>query len=217
MFSRSAFWSSALIVILFASSASASVLRIGIGGDELSRSGRWINEEALVLTFDDSFGPNLVRLTIDFDGGTGVDLAAFVDDLVFNVDDSLTIDSFNFLSGLSDVEASVIDYVANDTDLPPEEGFDIKFAFGNSNQDRFNVGETSVYELVGTGLTASSFNFTNDDGIVAYTHINAYENGDSGKFEGSVTHAPNAPVPEPGASLIWISLLGMAGAFRKRR
>lgn len=52
------------------------------------------------MTFDDSFGPNIVRLEINFQGGVGVDPGAFLNDLVFNVSDALSGLTFSYVSGV---------------------------------------------------------------------------------------------------------------------
>ena len=88
-------------VCLVTSPTSASIFTINIGGNETSGSGAGaIANDAIVMTFDDSFGPNIVRLEINFQGGVGVDPGAFLNDLVFNVSDALSGLTFSYVSGV---------------------------------------------------------------------------------------------------------------------
>jgi len=205
------------LVCCASSHAPASMLTFELGGPEFSGSGaNAIAEDAVVLTFDDSVGPNEVRLTVTFNGGEGVDDTAKLNDLVFNVD--TTISSFAYVSGVSAI-ASSPSYLLDGHGVDGSKGYDVLFNYpppGDSGT--FTVGLDSVYDILGAGLVASSFDLTNQLGygpLHAAVHINAVDNGNSGHYGDT---EGNGIIPEPSSFLVWgIGLLGCGVYFRRRR
>lgn len=196
---------------LVTSPALGSIFTINIGGNETSGSGaNAIANDAIVMTFDDSVGPNKVRLEIFFKGGAGVDPGAFLNDLVFNVSDALSGFSFSYVSGVAALAGSP-SYAMNAKSLSPQSGFDIEFDYAPPTAPVFFVGMKSTYDIMATGLNSSLFNFRNvANQFRAYTHINAVDNGNSGKFGDRV-------IPEPAALTIWLGTMLGGLAFVRLR
>src|SRR5687767_14715032 len=172
----------ALLAGLSPSVAQASV-EISIGGPELSGSGAAdVPANAITLFFDD-LAANTVQLTLSANAG-----AVKVKDILFNVAPSFASLGIAFVSGVE----------ADDTEFDPNghqlnallSGFDVLFSFKTSGATgSFFNGQTSVYNLSAPGLTAASFDESNNDGAGPYraaAHINL-PNGTSpsGKFAGN--------------------------------
>lgn len=102
-------------------------------------------------------------------------------------------------------------------------GFDIKFSFPTSNSgkvDRFNNSDVVVYDIIGTGLTASYFDALNTGS--AQAHVGAKLQGIPGLNGGTTSAAirdtlplASAPVPIPGAVLLFSS--GLVGLVLARK
>lgn len=206
------------VAVLLPSSADASIWTLNVGGNETTGSGaNAIANDAIVMSFDDSVGPNKVRLTINFQGGAGVDASAFLNDLVFSVSDALSGFTFSYVSGVVTHLGSPT-HSMNAQSLSPKSGFDILFNYPPpTGKPKFFVGMTSTYDITATGVNSNSFDFMNvANEFKAFVHINAVDNGNSGKFGNTV----NQVVPEPTALTIWLgTMLGSLAIvrFRSRR
>lgn len=151
-------------------------------------------------------------------GGTAVELTMQLLDIApdvepydvawwFNLRPSLDPSSLSFAfdSGSTGGQASVIETGANALTTPGAAGnFDMVFRFETKNRDsgtfRFNSGEFVRYTISrAAGLSASDFDFANDEGFLSVTKIN-------GLAAGSVT--VGAAVPEPGI----VTFLGVLAA-----
>lgn len=148
----------------------------------------------------------------------------FIDQWTFNVSNETVLSSLSFtyeaLLSSDANAATTIDYlVANGENASgggnAGKGFDIAFNFATAGNDdnRFMAGETSVYAITGSGVTASLFNATTNKGLLTSAHIQGIPLG-SGTTSGAAT------VPEPSSLVLW-SLLGAAGmgitVVRRRR
>lgn len=212
-------------VICWASPARAA-LTINIGGAEFSGSGSaTIASNAITLLFEDqsddgSIAADTVRLTINFNGGTGVDAVAKINEIVFNGEQA----TVTYLSGSSGTPSPFI----QSNPGPPGQGYssdgdkyyDFRIQFPTSG-DTFDVGDVSVYKIVGTGITAGTFSQLADPSDkgpwFAAAQINAVTNGNSGHYGGLVGDGPGPEVPEPATLAIWSLALGFAGFVGKRR
>ena len=201
---------------LFSLQASAATVSFGLnvefsGGSSPSGPTDW-----MTLTFED-VAADTVRLTIDNGGLTSPE---FVSDVYFNVDNGIDATSLTF------------DYVSGEAywklhdDNPSESTaqlkadgdgfFDVRFEFKTSNNQRFEAGATSVYDISGTGLDALDFLFLSEPGggngsYYAAAHVQGIGPSDGSGWIG-------APVPVPAA--VWLfgsGLLGLVGIARRKR
>ena len=223
-----------IVVGVFVSPASASIKTIEIGGAEYSNSGaNDIATDAVILFFDDGLNDDYVRLTIQFNGGTGVDSNAKLGLLNFNVDaTSITkavwIESESATRAKFDYDDPLANYYNPDSFGSPATGFDFKFEFPRSNKADFEVGQKVVYDIYGSGsgtagkLLADDFLTLNTDTNYLYyatVHLLSVDDGDSGKYGSTGFGDDGDPVPEPGTIAIWsmIGLGAVGGAAWRRR
>lgn len=204
------------LILGFSTNATATTLTFNLGGCDftpdtggtgcLGGSGADLFSTALVMTFTETT-TDTVRLTIDGTnlGGTGGD-ANKLSDIWFNIDPARSISSFSYISGVMASGTSPGSF-----NLGGNAGnFDVNIAYSTSGENgAFPHGSTSVYDLVGTGLTANSFNFLSDGSnpFNAAMHVNKSGNGNSGHYGSTV-------VPVPAA--VWLfssALIGLA-AFK---
>lgn len=152
-------------------------------------------------------GANTVRLTMS----NTMPTSNFINDWVFNVNTTSPL-SFNWQSG----NKASVKYDPNDiTGGSSMKGglFDILFDFPTSGSDpnRFNGGESSVYLISGSGLTASSF--------LATSLANKYSPGgylSAARVQGFGGSGSVAAVPEPG-TMSALALAAGAAWLRRRR
>jgi hypothetical protein len=115
---------------------------------------------------------------------------------------------FDYVSG----PASGYDYYVSDAFNSNEKKlkadgdgyYDIKFTFSTSGDSRLEAGETAVWKVTGTGLSASLFMVGSAPGGGAGTYLAALHVqgvGDTGGLS-SWMGATTIPVPEPGTLLL---------------
>lgn len=168
------------------------------------------------ITFQDT-ASNHVQMSIDVPSSMGTQ---FISQLNFNFDPSLT-SLLNTLS-ITNTGGTAPDSIAapssNAYDAGPAHGFDFEIQFETKNSGRLTGGASSFFDITGTGLLSSMFNFTNDSGqgpFVTAVHIQNIPEGQESTSvwasEGSVE------VPEPTTYVLLASLLGAVGFLRYRR
>lgn len=187
---------------------------------------------ALKATFSD-VGANTVKLTMDATGLTGSD--QYVPDWLFNLTPSWNFGAnpltFNYFSGIQaeSVAASLNGY--NGGSNVKGGLFDVLFTFKNGNSGtppltRLTAGSTSVYTIMGNGLSASSFaamsvpDGGNPGGYFSAADVRAIPpSGGSGSIGAPTVLA----VPEPSSvelsAMLGLVLLGRIGwrrVFRRR-
>lgn len=189
-----------LVLAVITNVASASYV-INLGGAETTGSGgATLANNAVVLSFANN-GANTVRLTMTVPGE-----AYKIKDIAFNSE--VAISSLSYISG---VQATSASYSSNGISLPPYQGFDVGFSFSNSGPTgAFFKGQTSVYDLVGTGLTENDFNSLTAAGIRAAMKVNLPNNtSPSGKYTDPEGTEP--VVPEPATLVVWSMLAAIGG------
>jgi len=154
-------------------------------------------------------GANTVQLTFNLMNLSGTE---FVTEINLGVNPliNLSLLSVNWVSG--DIAEDIIKGLAC---CKGDGGsrLDVGFVFGSSQGSRFTAGETSVYNLSGTGLSASSLFYPVDgnkgpQGV--QFHIQGITGGGSGWNTGG-------EVPEPATYLSVGVGLFAAGYFRRKR
>ncbi|MHB8493568.1 MAG: hypothetical protein ACYC9Z_13075 [Casimicrobiaceae bacterium] len=177
--------------------------------------------------FDDSVGPNIVKLTMSvLSGVTNMPSGAYVNDWYFNLDPSVSGGvTLAFASGTeATTQAS---YSPNAYKADGTGGaFDIYFEFPTANPGQLGQGNSSVYTLTGTGITASSFNFNsisdpanaNNGGAISAIHLQGYSSSVWIAGTGGGGVVPPASIPEPGVlGLVSVALLGLGLTAARRR
>jgi hypothetical protein len=168
--------------------------------------------------FDDHGGSGSVTLTMSvLNNLTG---GAYVNDWYFNVS-SAPLNSVTFVPG--GTAATGVSFTADCCKADGTGGnFDLRFQFPTNNPGELAQGHTSVYNLVGAGITANSFNaFSASPGpggpYLSALHVQGY--GDSawiGAKQGG-GGGGGAQVPEPATlALMGLGLFGIAAARRRR-
>ena len=168
----------------------------------------------MTASFDDGGGVGSVTLTIDLfvNQVTGiylnVDDAIGVGNLTFTDVDVSAVGSSNILTGTDSFRPDSDGLYDFFIDLPPPPG---------SAAARFSAGEQLVYNITGTGLTASSFNFlsTHDELSLKGPFLGAAKFASTGDGDQS---AWVAVVPVPAA--VWLfgsALLGLGGLVRRKK
>lgn len=193
------------------------------GGEPPGGGAPWLS-----ASFDDGGTAGSVTLTMTAAGLTD---AEHVKAWFFNLDPSfdpflklfeLTITE-NLIS--SEQSANLILYGPNYTNIAGGGWFDIGFLFPDSNsQDRFEVGDVSVWDFTLTGamaefFDADSFNFFSTPSGGNGTYLTAAHVGGIGDTDGSGWIGPSdsVSVPEPSTMLLLgVGLIGLAGIGRKK-
>lgn len=172
----------------------------------------------VTATFQDT-GPNTVKMTLS----NNMPAAQFVDTWLFNVTGNASLLTASFVSGNT---AAVTLHAAQDISggNNMKAGlFNVDFEWPTSNSDvnRFNGGETTVYNFTRTGLTASSFevfsiNKPNPNGSAGGWYSAAHVQGFANAASESI--GTNTVTPEPGSlTLACLGLASIGGIFLKRK
>ena len=188
----------------------------------------------LTATFDDGGGTGTVTLTMSASNLTGTEHVSWwgfnVNPTILNPQTFLNITHSSGETATAVKEATVNDPGTGNAGTFKADGdgfFDIVFNFETSNlPTRFTNGETSVYTITGTGITASTFDFSSINGGGNGTYKSAAHvlnttgvgTGGSGWIGGD-ENPPQEVVPEPGFYLTLApGMLGlMYMAYRRRR
>ena len=166
--------------------------------------------------FDDHGGSVSVTLTMNV--LNNLSAGAYVNDWYFNVSSAPLSSTPTFVSGVS---ASTVDNGVDAFQADGDGKYDFAFHFPTAAPGELAQGNSSVYNLTGAGITASSFNsFSAPAGgagpFISAVHIQGYGNsawisGTSGGGGGGTQ------IPEPATlALIGFGLFGIAATRRRR-
>lgn len=161
----------------------------------------------LTALFQD-VSPGNVRLTVS----NNMRNDHFVPNLLFNVETATPL-TFVYVGGQIAQAVEQSSNAFNGGSSVKGGNFDIQFTYATSNSggQRFSGGETSTYNISGTGLKAANFlSLSVNGGYAAAARVQGIGNG-----SGSVG-APGQPVPEP-ATLAALGLGGLALLRRRRK
>jgi hypothetical protein len=192
-----------LFSIALAATASASLV-FDLGGSDFTGSGAAVlPADALTLTFEQN-GLDTVRLTID--AANMPTNTAKIKDVWFNVDNGLDFGdlSFSYVSGVSADSISAGGNVASAGIFDTHFEYDVSGALG-----AFYYGNSSVYDISGSGLLVSYFDDVSTKGYPAVFKLNETGNGRSGHY---------STVPEPATMLLFgTGLAGLVGLRTRRK
>lgn len=108
----------------------------------------------LIATFSDA-GTDKVKLTMDASPLAADNAGSFVGAWYFNFTPEGDVDDLVFTwDATSDTEAGSVGHIANNFKADGDGKYDILFDFTS----KLDAGETSVYTIMGTGITPESFN-----------------------------------------------------------
>lgn len=233
MFGRFSFRIFAVLLVIGMAGASADAGQLVFTIDnnsEFSGSGAVASGDVIV-TIDDTVA-NTVQVTVD---ATNLTVSSeFISDLWLNLDPTPT-GSYT-PTGISGPQPDVFDVNTvggsggGSAFKPDGDGyFDFHFGWptGNSDPNRFDAGETSVFTISGSGISAAAFNDISVDGndpskngFHVAAHIQGIPNGNGSGFFSEDGEGPGpTPVPEPASAVL--AFLGLGGlgliGFRRRK
>jgi len=226
-----------VLVVLFAIICSVSIagqasaqiimpLDVEISGADMPNgSTPWVTATFIDVSTDN------VRLTMSASNLTGVE---FINQWYFNslVTSGLTFTAYD----ISAIYDPTISLASNSYQADGDGLFDIKFDFSNVDDgSRFEAGETVIYDISGTGISASTFNTQSFTGGGAGTYTSAAQIGgitvsDPGNVDcnaidnsdypdcgsGWIANTTVTVVPEPISSTLFI-VGGATLGFRRFR
>jgi hypothetical protein len=174
-----------------------------------------LNTVFATAVFDDHGGSGSVTLTMSV--LNNLPAGAYVNDWYFNVS-SAPLTNVTFVPG--GTAATLASFTtANGYKADGTGGdFDLRFQFPSNNPGELAQGHTSVYNLVGTGINADSFNaFSVNAGTggpyLSALHVQGYGNS---VWIGGEAGGRTIEVPEPATlALIGFGLFGIAATRRR--
>ena len=165
--------------------------------------------------FDDGGTAGSVTLTLSVAGSVG---GAEVSEVYLNVDD--TIGGANLTITPAGGTGPAANSISKGTDAFKADAdgwYDILFSLPPPGSDRFEAGETLIYDITATGLVASSFNFLStpdpvdpNGPFLGAAKFQSTGDGSQSDWVGAV------PVP----AAVWLfgsGLLGLIGVARRRK
>ena len=158
-----------------------------------------------------------VQLSLSTAGLTG---SEFVTEWDFNLNPALG-DPYYAIADIFHLSGIIPDSVSWGEDAflaGPDGNYDIEFLFGTAHAFRFTSGQTSVFLITGTGLTAGYFNYTSDPGnsgvggpFLSGAHVQGI-----GSFAQDSGWVAPVGIAEPVTMLLLgIGLIAVAGISRK--
>lgn len=205
-----------LAMMLWPLSAAATVITYNLDAEFSGATDPAGPDPWVTATFDDSVGPDVVRLTLSTVGLTGDE---FLSGFYFNFGAPGTLSGSTIVT--SDATINGISFASDNFKADGDGYFDLLIDFApppGSFSNKFTAGETVVIDFAGTGITAESFDYlslgagNSPDGLPVAAHIQGI--GPTGADSGWIT---GGSVPEPGTiALLSVGLLGM-GLIRRRR
>ena len=193
----------------------------------------------LTATINDGGGTGSVTVTMSV--SSSLPSGEFVSDVFFNVDPTINPANLSFSNSSGQAAASITHTTGGNCCNADGGGlYDIDFGFETANNsNRFTAGESSVYTITATGLTAGSFLFAStvhggngtwgaaahiqgiantSGGQTCSVFIGSQEHGGSGSgsSSGDCGQLPPAEVPEPSVLLLLgVGLIAVGGVARR--
>jgi len=186
------------------------------GGAEPDGPTPWLTAEIT----DTSLPADTVRITMS---ASGLVESEFVGGWYFNWDfDAADLDPTDGIAFLptSTAPFGPITFDTDNLDAGGAlgNGFDILFNFPQPSGNRFEANEIAIYEFLGEGLSASSFNYKNTAGnFYSAAHVQVIDNDDFPNADSGWIGATESisAIPEPGTILLLGA--GLASLFGIRR
>lgn len=208
-----------LLGLVLATEARADSITITLDGPIVGQPTSPSASGSPTITFTDT-GTNEVTMTMSL---AGMSSSEKLKEWYFNSSIDPTGFTFTHVSGDT---ATAIDLVFNSTSNWKADGsggyHDIRFSFSTSGSSAFKGGETVVYKISGTGLTAAKFDTygitSADDGEVYRSVVHLLgiaipgSTDTASKWIGDV----GTPVPEPGSIALLAAGLAAIGLRRRR-